>query len=69
MDPIKQTLRPKRWWHRIFWARQLPASRNDCLVAGTLPEPLRALIQRQEMGVQRNHDQIKALRDRIKSNV
>jgi uncharacterized protein (TIGR02284 family) len=34
-----------------------------------LPEPLRALIQRQEQGVQRNHDQIKALRDRMKSDV
>ena len=45
-------------------ARYRKALRDD-----TLPEPLRALIQRQEMGVQRNHDQIKALRDRIKSNV
>ena len=28
-----------------------------------LPEPILALVQRQELGVQRNHDQIKALRD------
>ena len=34
-----------------------------------LPEPLLALIQRQELGVQRNHDQIKALRDRAKTNL
>jgi uncharacterized protein (TIGR02284 family) len=34
-----------------------------------LPEQLRALIQRQELGVQRNHDQIKALRDRAKENL
>jgi uncharacterized protein (TIGR02284 family) len=34
-----------------------------------LPEPLLALVQRQELGVQRNHDQIKALRDRTKANL
>ena len=34
-----------------------------------LPEPLLALVQRQELGVQRNHDQIKALRDRSKANL
>lgn len=34
-----------------------------------LPEQLRALIQRQELGVQRNHDQIKALRDHAKENL
>jgi uncharacterized protein (TIGR02284 family) len=32
-----------------------------------LPEPLLALIQRQDLGVQRNHDQIKALRDRARA--
>jgi len=34
-----------------------------------LPEPLMALVQRQALGVQRNHDQIKALRDRAKTNL
>jgi uncharacterized protein (TIGR02284 family) len=33
-----------------------------------LPEPLMALVQRQEMGVQRNHDQVKALRERQKAS-
>lgn len=33
-----------------------------------LPEPLLALVQRQALGVQRNHDQIKALRDRAKAS-
>ena len=32
-----------------------------------LPEQLMTLVQRQEMGVQRNHDQIKALRDQHKA--
>lgn len=32
-----------------------------------LPEPLLALVQRQDLGVQRNHDQIKALRDRARA--
>ena len=31
-----------------------------------LPEPARALVATQFMGVQRNHDQIRALRDRFK---
>jgi uncharacterized protein (TIGR02284 family) len=34
-----------------------------------LPEPVLALVQRQELGVQRNHDQIKALRDRAKQQL
>jgi uncharacterized protein (TIGR02284 family) len=34
-----------------------------------LPEPLMALVQRQEMGAQRNHDQIKALRDTAKARL
>jgi uncharacterized protein (TIGR02284 family) len=34
-----------------------------------LPEPLLALVQRQQLGVQRNHDQIKALRDRAKTSL
>jgi uncharacterized protein (TIGR02284 family) len=34
-----------------------------------LPEPLLALVQRQQLGVQRNHDQIKALRDRTKTSL
>ncbi|HUG24757.1 ferritin-like domain-containing protein [Piscinibacter sp.] len=34
-----------------------------------LPEPVMALVQRQALGVQRNHDQIKALRDRAKTNL
>jgi len=34
-----------------------------------LPEPLLALVQRQALGVQRNHDQIKALRDRAKTSL
>jgi uncharacterized protein (TIGR02284 family) len=34
-----------------------------------LPEPLMALVQRQQLGVQRNHDQIKALRDRAKTSL
>jgi hypothetical protein len=29
-----------------------------------LPENIRSLVERQAMGAQRNHDQIKALRDR-----
>ena len=32
-----------------------------------LPEQLLALVQRQEMGVQRNHDQIKQLRDQFRN--
>jgi uncharacterized protein (TIGR02284 family) len=32
-----------------------------------LPEPVRAVVQKQFEGVQRNHDQIKALRDRYKN--
>ncbi len=32
-----------------------------------LIEPIRAVIARQELGVQRNHDQIKLLRDRLKA--
>jgi uncharacterized protein (TIGR02284 family) len=32
-----------------------------------LPEPVRSLVERQLQGVQRNHDQIKALRDRYKA--
>ena len=42
---------------------------RKALKQDTLPEPLLALVQRQQMGVQQNHDQIKALRDRMKSNV
>lgn len=34
-----------------------------------MPEPLRALIERQYLGVQNNHDQVKALRDRMKATV
>jgi uncharacterized protein (TIGR02284 family) len=34
-----------------------------------LPEPLMALVQRQQLGVQRNHDQVKALRDRAKTTL
>jgi len=34
-----------------------------------LPEQVLALVQRQELGVQSNHDQIKALRDRAKANL
>ncbi|HET6315232.1 MAG TPA: PA2169 family four-helix-bundle protein [Chloroflexota bacterium] len=41
---------------------------RKALKQDTLPEPLLALVQRQQMGVQQNHDQIKALRDRMKSN-
>jgi len=44
-------------------ARYRKALKDD-----TLPEPLLALVQRQQLGVQHNHDQIKALRDRMKSN-
>ncbi len=32
-----------------------------------LPEQARAVVARQQLGVQRNHDQIKLLRDRLKS--
>jgi uncharacterized protein (TIGR02284 family) len=32
-----------------------------------LPESIRAIVARQELGVQRNHDQIKLLRDRLKA--
>lgn len=39
-------------------ARYRKALANDAL-----PDNLRAVIQRQMMGVQRNHDQVKALRD------
>ena len=35
---------------------------------GTLPEPLRALVARQQLGVQANHDQIKRLRDSVRAN-
>jgi uncharacterized protein (TIGR02284 family) len=31
-----------------------------------LPAPIRAVVERQVQGVQRNHDQIKALRDTVK---
>lgn len=33
----------------------------------TLPEDIRALVERQRQGVQKNHDQIKSLRDEAKS--
>jgi uncharacterized protein (TIGR02284 family) len=33
----------------------------------TLPESIRAVVARQQLGVQRNHDQIKLLRDRLKA--
>ncbi len=39
-------------------ARYRAALRSD-----TLPEPVRALVARQQLGVQANHDQIKRLRD------
>jgi uncharacterized protein (TIGR02284 family) len=39
-------------------ARYRAALKND-----TLPEAVRALVARQQMGVQANHDQIKRLRD------
>ena len=42
---------------------------RKALKQDTLPEPLLALVQRQQLGVQRNHDQIKALRDRMRSSV
>jgi len=32
-----------------------------------LPDAILAIVQRQESGVQRNHDQIKSLRDRVRS--
>lgn len=32
-----------------------------------LPEPVRAIVARQQLGVQRNHDQVKLLRDRLKA--
>ena len=35
---------------------------------GTLPEPLRALVARQQLGVQANHDQIKRLRDSARAS-
>lgn len=34
----------------------------------TLPQEVRALVERQLLGAQRNHDQIKALRDRFPAN-
>jgi len=33
-----------------------------------LPPAIRAVIERQSLGVQRNHDQIKLLRDRLKAS-
>jgi uncharacterized protein (TIGR02284 family) len=35
---------------------------------GVLPEPLRALVARQQLGVQANHDQIKRLRDSVRAS-
>ena len=34
----------------------------------TLPENIRAVVQRQNEGVMRNHDQVRALRDRYRAN-
>ena len=34
----------------------------------TLPEPIRAVVARQQLGVQANHDRIKRLRDAVKAN-
>ena len=33
-----------------------------------LPDAILAIVQRQELGVQRNHDQVKALRDRVRTS-
>ena len=44
-------------------ARYRAALRDD-----VLPEPLRALVARQQLGVQANHDQIKRLRDSVRAN-
>lgn len=44
-------------------ARYRKALRQD------LPEPLLAVVQRQEQGVQRNHDEVKALRDGARSTL
>ena len=33
----------------------------------TLPAPIRSMVERQAQGAQRNHDQIKAMRDAVKS--
>lgn len=40
---------------------------RKALTEATLPASVRAVIERQMQGVQRNHDQVKALRDRYKS--
>lgn len=40
---------------------------RKALAESTLPTPVRAVVERQMQGVQRNHDQVKALRDRYKS--
>ena len=36
---------------------------------GVLPESLRALVARQQLGVQANHDQIKRLRDSVRASL
>jgi uncharacterized protein (TIGR02284 family) len=41
---------------------------RKALKQDTLPEPILALVQRQMLGVQQNHDQVKALRDRMKTS-
>lgn len=38
---------------------------RKALASGYLPESLRAMVERQFMGVQRNHDAIKTLRDQV----
>lgn len=42
---------------------------RKALESFTLPETLRAVVERQLLGVQRNHDQIRTLRDRARANV
>lgn len=43
------------------------ASYRKALKDDTLPEAVRSIVARQQLGVQRNHDQIKLLRDRLKA--
>lgn len=43
-------------------ARYRAALKDD-----TLPEPVRAVVARQQLGVQANHDQIKRLRDAVRA--
>ncbi|MEO6565929.1 MAG: PA2169 family four-helix-bundle protein [Casimicrobiaceae bacterium] len=43
------------------------AAYRDALDKGNLPAEIRTVVQRQNEGVQKNHDQIRDLRDRYKS--